>query len=90
MEIEFDDIKRGKTLSERGVDFARAGEVFAGVTATVEDRRQDYGEQRFITVGVLDGRTVVLVWTPRGNARRIISMRKANEREIAHYSPILG
>ena len=90
MEIEFDDIKRGKTLSEREVDFARAGEVFAGVTATVEDRRQDYGEQRFITVGVLDGRTVVLVWTPRGNARRIISMRKANEREIAHYSPILG
>ncbi len=45
MEIEFDDIKRGKTLSEREVDFARAGEVFAGVTATVEDRRQDYGEQ---------------------------------------------
>jgi uncharacterized DUF497 family protein len=42
------------------------------------------------TVGVLDGRMVILVWTPRGEARRIISMRKANEREIAKFAPALG
>ncbi|MBT9496661.1 MAG: BrnT family toxin, partial [Zoogloea sp.] len=77
MRIEFDTEKRDKTLLERGLDFACAGEVFAGVTVTFEDARQNYGEVRFITVGTLDGRMVVLVWTPRGEARRIISMRKA-------------
>ncbi len=66
---------------------ARAGEVFASATLTVEDDRQDYGEDRFITIGFLDGRMVILVWTPRSRARRIISMRKANEREQALYAP---
>ena len=90
MEIQFDADKRDKALSERGLDFARAAEVFAGATVTAEDARFDYGEQRFTTVGALDGRMVVLVWTPRGTARRIISMRKANEREIAKFAPFLG
>lgn len=90
MQIEFDPDKRDKTLAERGLDFARAGEVFAGVTVMIEDVRQNYGETRFTTVGTLDGRSIVLVWTPRGAARRIISMRKANEREIEKYSPTLG
>ena len=44
---------------------ARADEVFAGATLTVEDDRKDYGEDRFITIGFLDGRMVVLVWTLR-------------------------
>ena len=72
------------------VDFARADEVFAGVNVTVEDARLDYGEPRFTTVGVLDGRMIVMVWTPRGAARRIISMRKANEREIAKFTQTMG
>ena len=66
---------------------ARADEVFAGSTLTVEDDRQNYGEDRFITIGFLDGRMVILVWTPRSGMRRIISMRKANERERALYTP---
>ena len=66
---------------------ARAGEVFAGATLTVEDDREDYGEDRFITIGFLDERMVILVWTPRIGACRIISMRKANEREQALYTP---
>ena len=65
---------------------ARADEVFAGATLTVADDRQRYGEDRFITIGFLDGRMVVLVWTPRNAALRIISMRKANEREQALYA----
>ena len=81
MKIEFDSEKRDRTLQERGLDFARAVEVFDGRHFTAEDTRQDYSEPRFITVGKLDGRMVALVWTPRGAARRIISMRKANERE---------
>ncbi|TAM03712.1 MAG: BrnT family toxin [Paraburkholderia sp.] len=86
MQIEFDTSKRDRTLTERGLDFARAAEVFAGPTVTLPDIRQDYGEPRFITVGALDGRMVVLAWTQRGESRRIISMRKANEREQARFN----
>ena len=89
MQIEFDHEKRDRALKERGLDFARADEVFAGVNVTAEDARFDYGEPRFTTVGVLDGRMVVMVWTPRGEIRRIISMRKANEREIAKFAQTL-
>ena len=71
MDIEYDPEKRKRTLSERGLDFARAAEVFAGHHFTAEDEREDYFEQRFITVGLLDGRMVVMVWTRRGSAHRI-------------------
>lgn len=90
MKITFDPVKRDKALVERGLDFARAGEVFEGVTVTNDDQRSDYGEPRCVTVGHLDERVVVVVWTPRGRARRIISMRKANEREIAKFAQDLG
>lgn len=90
MRIEFDPVKRAKTLIEPGLDFARAAEVFAGHHFTAEDLRENYGERRYITVGKLDGRMVVMVWTPRGEARRIISMRKANEREQKRYAARLG
>ena len=66
---------------------ARADEVLAGPTLTVEDDRQDYGEDRFITIGFFDATMVVLVWTPRDRAHRVISMRKANERERTLYGP---
>ena len=85
MIIEFDTAKRKKTLLERGLDFADSGQVFQGLHFTAPDDRFDYGEDRFITVGTLDGRIVVLVWTPRNEARRIISMRYANDREISRY-----
>ena len=65
---------------------ARADEVFAGDTLTVNDDRQDYGEDRYITIGFLDKRMVILVWAPRNGAYRIVSMRKANEREQAIYA----
>lgn len=85
MRITFDLCKRDKTLLERGLDFGRASEVFDGINMTIEDVRYDYGEHRYITVGHLDERVVVIVWTRRGIARRIISMRKANEREIKQF-----
>lgn len=90
MRITFDPVKREMTLVRRGLDFARAGEVFAGVTVTMRDARFDYGEAREMTVGYLDGDVIVLVWTQRGSARRIISMRRANEREIKKYADDLG
>jgi uncharacterized protein len=85
MQIEFDSNKRDKTLLERELDFADAAKVFAGHQFTAPDNRKDYSELRFITVGKLDERMVVIVWTPRGENRRIISMRKCNEREQKFY-----
>ena len=89
MKITFDPAKRQATIAARSLDMADAGRVFEGSTLTVEDDRQDYGETRYITVGRLAGRMVVLVWTPRGAARRIISLRKANAKEQALYGPRL-
>ena len=85
MKISFDPAKRNQTLENRGIDFADANHVFAGVTLDFEDNRNDYGETRFISMGHLQNRMVIVVWTPRGDIRHIISMRKANEREINKY-----
>ena len=90
MRITYDITKRNKTLLERGLDFADAKTLFAGHHFTSEDSRQDYGEVRLISIGLLQERMIVLVWTPRGADRRIISMRKANEREQALYAHRLG
>jgi uncharacterized DUF497 family protein len=88
--ISYDPVKRDKTRDERGLDFGDAAEVFAGVTLTLEDDRQDYGEPRFQTYGLLDGRLVMVVWTPRGADRHVISMRRCNAREKARYQARLG
>ena len=90
MRIDYDPTKRADTLDERGLDMAHAAKVFEGPHLTFEDDRQDYGEPRRITLGHLDGRMVVIAWTPRGSACRVISMRKANERERKRYGPRLG
>ena len=90
MEITFDEAKRQLTLLKRGLDFARAGEIFEGVEYTWIDDRSDYGEVRYNTFGTLDNRLVSVTWTIRIGKRRIISMRKANDREQARYRRIMG
>jgi len=87
--ILFDPAKCEQTLAERGLDFADAAAVFAGVTVEMEDTRKDYGEPRMICYGTLAGRMVVVGYTPRGADRHIFSMRKANEREQTRISPLL-
>ncbi len=72
-------------MRERGLDFEQAAEVFAGATIDIPDLRRDYGEKRINSVGYLRGRMVIICWTPRGDARHIISMRKTNDREEALY-----
>ena len=71
----WDEAKRQATLRERGLDFADAEEVFEGRALTLDDERRDYGEVRKITEGWLRGRFMMIAWTPRGDGRRIISMR---------------
>jgi len=85
MKITFDPVKRAATLSERGLDFEDAAEVFLGDTLDFPDDRRDYGELRMLTVGYLRARMVIVIWTPRGSARHVISMRKANAREKARF-----
>jgi uncharacterized DUF497 family protein len=85
--LEWNEEKRQLTLEKRSLDFADAARVFDGDVLDIEDSRKDYGECRIVTFGHLNGRMITITWTQRGDKRRIISMRKANEREIEKYSP---
>lgn len=89
MKITFDPIKRDRTLADRGLDFADAEIVFEGITVEIDDLRKNYGESRVICFGFLEGRMVVVGYTPRGAVRHIFSMRKANEREQKRIAPLL-
>jgi uncharacterized DUF497 family protein len=73
-----------KLLSAKG-DWILPMHRSSGPTITVEDTRRDYGETRFQTAGFLAGRMEMIVWTPRNEARHVMSMRKCNEREKAIY-----
>ena len=86
MSIEFDPAKRSTILDARGLDMARADEVFAGPTLTVEDDRKNYGEDRFITIGFLDGRMVVLVWNTSQQHHSRHQHEEGHEREQALYT----
>ena len=87
MRITFDPVKRQRTLEERGLDFEDAAVVFQGTTVEVEDTRKNYGECRVICFGMLAGRMVVVGYTPRGTARHVFSMRKANDHEKERLAP---
>jgi uncharacterized DUF497 family protein len=90
LEITFNAAKRAETLRERGIDFADADKVFAGRTATRQDNRKNYGEARYITAGFLQRRFVIVVWTPRGSARHVISMRYGHAKEERNWRDALG
>ena len=85
MAISFDPAKREATLAKRGLDFVDAERVIDGPKYQFVDDRFDYGEERITTIGFLDERMIVVVWTRRDDDRHIISMRKANEREQRRY-----
>jgi uncharacterized DUF497 family protein len=90
MRVTFDPAKRARTLAERGLDFADAGKVFAGRHATRESDNSNAGDLRYVTAGYLNDRFVVLVWTPRGEDRHIISMRHGHAKEEKLYRDVLG
>jgi uncharacterized DUF497 family protein len=83
--FEWEARKRRSNLSKHGIDFLDCEAVFAGPTVTMSDDRADYGEQRFITFGLLGDRVVVVAHTEATDGIRIISMRKATKREQALY-----
>ena len=84
MEIEFDPAKRLLTLKDRGLDFLDAPRLFASRSLTVVDDRIDYGEERFVSYGFIDGVAVAVVWPDRNGVMRIISMRKMHLEEIQY------
>ena len=88
--ITYDAAKRAATIARRGLDFADAGEVFAGRHVTRRDERPLYDEERLITVGVSRDEVVVIVWTERDATRRIISMRKADRNERRNFAGTMG
>lgn len=90
MELEWDEAKRQWTLDNRGLDFADLAEIDRSSIRTFRDRRRDYGEVRFNSFAYLGSTLLSFCWTRRGRRIRVISMRKANERERKTYQAISG
>ncbi len=90
MNFEWDERKNEVNIDKHGFDFADAYRIFDLPMAVEIDERDDYGEERWIGTGMLDGRVVVVVYTePDGNIVRIISLRKALSHERKNYEQYL-
>jgi len=86
MQIEFAPDKDTANQAKHKVSLAFGAHVLADANRLdVLDVRFDYPEERFVSYGMVDGRIWVCVFTPRGESRRIISVRKANDRETQRY-----
>lgn len=81
MEIEFDPEKDARNRAERGLPFLLIVHVLAGMMGEYEDTRRDYGEARMTVFGLVNDRLLTATYTRRGDVIRVISLRKANERE---------
>jgi uncharacterized protein len=85
LEFEWDEAKRIGNLRKHGVDFARVVEFQWDDIQESEDHRKDYGERRWIAFGRIGDRVHVLIYTPRGERIRVISLRRANDKETDVY-----
>jgi len=85
MKIDFDPIKNEKNIRERGLSFERVAEVDLNTAPVFPDTRKAYGETRYIALCYLDRRLHVLCFTETETGIRVISFRKANEREATRY-----
>lgn len=85
MDISFDASKSERNIALRGISFELAMAFEWDGALIVEDRRRDYGERRFQALGRINGRLHMLVFTPRKGKIHVISLRKANEREVKRY-----
>ena len=90
MTVTYDPKKRAQTLAARKLDFKDARLVFEQPFFETEDTRKSYGEKRMICYGMLRDRMVVVGYTPRSADRHVFSVRKANDREQARITPLLG
>lgn len=81
MELEWDAAKHSRNLRERGIGFDDGGRIFEGRVLIWEDKRRDYGEDRFRAVGETARDILHVAFTWRGGVLRIISVRRANRKE---------
>ena len=86
VEITFDPAKDVLNTAKHGVSLARAEDLEWGDLLAQPDTRRDYGELRMIGYAPISDRVFCVVFTDRGDQRRIISLRKANAREVKHYA----
>ncbi|HLD13456.1 MAG TPA: BrnT family toxin [Burkholderiales bacterium] len=85
MNISYDPGKNEKNIAERGISFEQVVEFEWSSALIVEDSRKDYGEPRFQALGFIGKRLHALVFTPRAGLVHVISLRKANRREVKRY-----
>lgn len=85
MKVVWDEAKRRANLRKHGLDFADAEQILAGITYTIEDRRFEYHERRYITLGMLRDTVVIIAHTETPATIRVISMRKATRHEQILY-----
>ena len=82
--FEWDEQKRLWTIKERGLDFIDAAAAFDGRSA-LHFRAKDGGEERFVTIAVIENKCFTVIWTWRGDARRIVSFRRSQDGEEKKY-----
>ena len=90
MDFEWDEDKNQENIRKHGFDFGDAWEIFQAPFVIHLDLRTDYGEDRWIAIGLLGNRTVVVTFTLRGATKRIISLRKALRHERKRFEEEIG
>jgi uncharacterized protein len=85
MQFEWDEQKRQKILSERGVDFVCAALIFENDVLTKIDNRADYGETRYISLGLVEDECFVVIYTERKGTVRLITAWKGGRDEREQY-----
>ena len=90
MNFEWDGDKNAANIEKHGIDFSDAKRIFEGPTLERIDDRKAYGETRIAAVGIVENRELFVVYTTRGQTRRIISARKANRHERKAYHEATG
>lgn len=88
--FEWDDAKSEANLKARGFDFAHAAGIFGGPVLEMDDTRAEYGESRVQAIGKTGSAILFVVYTWRGNVRRIISARLAKRKERDSYGKVFG
>jgi uncharacterized DUF497 family protein len=90
MKFEWDLAKNAENLARHGIDFEDARRIFDGPVLERVDDRFDYGEERIIAIGMVDGRELYVVYTMREKRCRIISARRVTRHEREAYYQALG
>jgi uncharacterized protein len=88
MKYEWDTTKAAKNLENHKVAFEAAHEFEWDTSLIKEDARQNYGETRYVALGLINGRLHTMVFALRGSVVRVISLRKSNHREVKHYEKV--